>query len=176
MIAVKIVGAIMILISGYMFGKHIKDDMEKRTNVISYMNRALAYIDNKIIIENAYLEDVLIKCSEEIYKQIDIPQPFSSASEIILDSKQNIVEAWEISTKKLYDENDFIKAEEKEYITQVGNCLSLADKDRQSEGLKAIMDSLEKIEKKADEKAKKDGKMAMKISMICAVLLIILVI
>ncbi len=176
MITLKIIGAIMILISGYLFGKHIKDDMRKRTEVINYINKALAYIDNKIIIENAYLEDVLSKCADEIYKQANVPQPFSYVSEMIYCNKQNINEAWETCLTDFYAENDYIKNEEKEYISQIGNCLSLADKDRQSEGLKTIMDNLDKIEKKADEKTKKDGKMAMRTSMICAVLLIILII
>ena len=57
MIVVKIIGAVLILVSGYMFGKHIKDDMTNRSDVIFYINKALAYIENKIVIENAYLDD-----------------------------------------------------------------------------------------------------------------------
>ena len=140
---------------------------------LNILPEQLTMLDVIELIEGPF---ALSKCADEIYKQANVPQPFSSVSEMIYCNKQNINEAWETCLTDFYAENDYIKNEEKEYISQIGNCLSLADKDRQSEGLKTIMDNLDKIEKKADEKTKKDGKMAMRTSMICAVLLIILII
>lgn len=176
MIAMKIIGAVLILVSGYMFGKHIRDDMTSRSNVIFYMNKALAYIENKISIENAYLEDILIECESEIYKDKDIPQPFGITCKKMTEENENIVNAWQQGVEAISEENDYIKNEEKEYIYQVGTCLSIPDKTRQSQGLRTIIDNLEKIEIKVAEKAKKDGRIALQISLICAVLLIILII
>lgn len=176
MIAVKIIGAVLILVSGYMFGKHIKDDMTNRSETIFYINKALAYIENKIAIENAYLEDILTQCDSEIYKDKELPNPFRVAGRRITDNNENILDAWQNAVESIVEEYDYINKEEQEYIYQVGTCLSLPDKTRQSQGLRSIIDSLEQIEKKAAQKAKKDGKMAFQISMICAILLIILII
>lgn len=176
MIALKIIGAVLILVSGYMFGKHIRDDMTDRSNFIFYMNKALAFIENKIAIENAYLEDILMQSASEIYKDKNIPNPFSCVCKRITESSENIVDAWNNTVESLFGELIYIKEEEKEYIYQIGICLSLPDKTRQTDSIRTIIDNLEQIEKKASEKAKKDGKMAMQISIICAILLIILII
>ncbi len=176
MIVVKIIGAVLILVSGYMFGKHIKDDMTNRSDVIFYINKALAYIENKIVIENAYLEDILAQCQPEIYKDKKIPQPFTLTCKKMTEENENIVDAWQKALEVMFMENDYIKDEEKEYMYQVGVCLYLPDKTRQSQGLRTIIDNLGPVAKKVEEKAKKDGKMALQISMICAILLIILII
>ena len=176
MIILKIVGAVLILVSGYMIGRHIRDDLNKRVQTITYIHKALDFIDNKISIENAYLEDVLIKCVDEIYDDTNVNQPFSLFISYMDEKKMELSEAWEKACESLYRECDFMKSDEKNYISQIGSVILIADKERQSESLRRIIAGLEEIEKTSADKAKKDGGLAFKISMIFAVMLIVLII
>ena len=176
MLILKVIGAIMILISGYLFGRHIRDNMQNRISAISSIRKSLEYIDNKIIIENMYLEDVVMQCIEEIYGDEKLPEPFSDFIANIRENNMDTQNAWDRACEKYYTQCDYIKEDEKKYISQIGSLFTIVDKERQSESAKRIISGLNDIEKQSSDKVKKDGSLALKISMIIAVMLIVLIV
>lgn len=176
MIILKILGSILIILSGYMFGKHIRDDMKNRVDFYTYLVKALYFIDNKIAIENMYLDEVMKQVITDIYSDTEICEPFSQFNIKLKDGEQSIETTWKESCDELFASCDYIKQDERDDIYQIGVALGLSDRQRQSDSLKLICEKLANREKTILEKTKKDSALAMKISLVFAVMLVVLII
>lgn len=174
-LAVKITGSLLIAAGGILIGQKIRKEYKKRRELLKSFQDALKYADDAIAIENTLLEEVLMQCGAKFFPTEKGGDVFSAAAGYLRSEFGSFEHAWAKACEDYFTETPCLKEKDQSCIADVGKALGLANTQRQTAHVAAVLKRLGALEEEAASCEEREGKNAVKIAIaISAAIIVIL--
>ncbi len=171
---VKLIGSVLILISGFLIGNKIKKQYQTRRNILKQFQESLKYADDAIVIENMLLEDVMRKCSNKFFPLEKGNDLWNIAADKLKENYGSFEGAWTKACDVYFEEMSFLNELDCDCIKDIGKALGIASVQRQSLHIQNVIKRLSELENEALKIQASEGKHAVQIAMAVAAAIIII--
>ena len=173
-LAVKITGSLLIAAGGLLTGQKIRNEYKKRRKLLKSFQDALKYADDAIAIENTLLEDVLMNCGAKFFPKEKGGDLFTSAAGYLRSEFGSFENAWTKACGDYFPDTPCLREKDIECISGVGKALGLANTQRQSAHILAVIKRLGDLEQEAALNEEKEGKNAIKVAVAVSAAIIVI--
>lgn len=157
-----------------MVGQKIKKEYKKRRELLKAMQDALKYADDAIAIENTLLEDVLVSCGAKFFPKDKGNDLFTLSASCLRSEFGSFENAWTKACESFFPENPCLREKDFESISGIGKALGLANTQRQTAHITAMVKRLSDLEEEAAQNENKEGKNAVKIAVAVSAAIIVI--
>ena len=172
-IIIKCVGAGCLLAAGFLFGSGNADKMKQRTLLFSKMIDAFSYLRNKMCVGEYTLPEAMGACNETFFSDAE-NTVFCLSKENLTDGKMSASQAWRDACSRC-GEAAILGKEAVEKLSDFGVLFDSPDSALQQENLSRLIEALQEFRDESLKKEKRDGSLAVKLSVAaCGMLAILL--
>ncbi|UQZ82073.1 stage III sporulation protein SpoAB [Paenibacillus konkukensis] len=168
----KLLGAMMILLAGTLFGFYQAQQYSRRPKQIADMIRSLQRLETEIVYGHTPLEEALRKV------EATCPQPVnavfrSAAEELAQANGRSVQHIWQHAIAEHW-KNTSMKGGEQEIVRQLGFTLGLSDSGDQVKHLRLALQQLQGELEGAQEERKRYESMWRSLGLLMGALIVIL--
>lgn len=176
LLIIKLFGAILIAGSAFAIGYKTKGQYIKRTSFLRNMQECVKYADDRIVIENMLLEDVLRNCSNKYFNEDKGNDIWNKTLDNLNADYASFESAWEKACEDFFEDVGFLKEKDFDVIKDIGKAIGIVNTQRQSIHIKGVVDDLDRLESEAANLMEKEGKNVIPISLAVAAGIILILI
>ena len=171
-IIVKCLGAGAVVGGAYMLGHCYCKSLSEKERFAGKLEEGLRFLEGRIAITEKMLSDVMKECGDKFFEDTD-RNVFEEFSERLLKG-QEVSQAWQEAVENMKYPSGERPEKEIEVLLKLEHAFSLSDLERYSRGFNEAAEAIKKIREEAEQKRRKEGSAAVKISL-CGALAAVLV-
>ncbi len=168
----KIIGSILLLLSGYLGGFYFSNSCKVRLEQLYELKKMIKFLEGEIRYKKTALPEAFCCIARRAR------EPFSSffssvGSELLKNRREKMAQIWNQNLEKFFLQSKLTKGD-KETMRQLGNSLGYLDEKSQIDSLNLYLEQLDEDIKKSQEELYKKERLYQCLGVSSGVLLVIL--